>query len=84
MRALRRKFNPPRDPPPGIGAVVHRADHDGSSSFHRAWTPVLAFADMKLAWSGRGASFWFRACAFEVFTVFGSAAMLRLAIHCRF
>jgi hypothetical protein len=42
--------------------------------------PVLAFLDTRLASSRRGFLFWFRACAFEVCTVFGSAALVRLGI----
>jgi len=43
--------------------------------------PVLAFVDTKLARSAYSPSFWYRACAFEVFTVFGAAAMLRCGIQ---
>jgi hypothetical protein len=39
--------------------------------------PFLALADVRLARSDRGFAFWFRACAFEVCTVFGSAAIGR-------
>lgn len=38
--------------------------------------PILAFIDTKLATSRRGMLFWFRACAFEVCTVFGVAGIV--------
>jgi hypothetical protein len=39
--------------------------------------PVLGLADVLLLRSGRGLSFWTRACGFEVCTVFGAAAAAR-------
>ncbi|MBI1743459.1 hypothetical protein HYR54_10405 [Candidatus Acetothermia bacterium] len=39
--------------------------------------PVLALVDVRLAKSNRGFFFWFRACAFEICTVFGTAAICR-------
>jgi hypothetical protein len=39
--------------------------------------PVLAVIDVQLARSKRSYFFWFRACAFEICTVFGTAAMVR-------
>jgi hypothetical protein len=42
--------------------------------------PVLAFVDVRLARSNRNFGFWFRACAFEVCTVFGSAAITRAVL----
>jgi hypothetical protein len=39
--------------------------------------PVIAVIDVKLARSNRSFRFWFRACAFEVCTLFGSAAITR-------
>ena len=39
--------------------------------------PVLAVIDVRLARSNRNFRFWFRACAFEICTVFGSAAITR-------
>jgi len=39
--------------------------------------PVLAVADVWLLRSGRGLSFWIRACGFEVCTVFGIAGVAR-------
>ena len=39
--------------------------------------PVLALVDVTLAKSHRGFFFWFRACAFEICTVFGTAAICR-------
>jgi hypothetical protein len=43
--------------------------------------PLLALVDIKLAKSNRSFVFWFRACAFEVCTVFGSAAIARMALR---
>jgi hypothetical protein len=43
--------------------------------------PVLAVIDVKLARSNRSFWFWFRACAFEVCTVFGSAAITRAILR---
>ncbi len=45
-----------------------------------ALLPALAFSDVKLASSHRTFLFWFRACAFEVCTVFASAALTRLVL----
>lgn len=39
--------------------------------------PVLAVADVWLLRSGRGFSFWVRACGFEVCTVFAAAGVAR-------
>jgi hypothetical protein len=39
--------------------------------------PILALIDVRLARSNRNFRFWFRACAFEICTVFGSAAITR-------
>jgi hypothetical protein len=43
--------------------------------------PLLAIVDVKLAKSNRRFSFWFRACAFEMCTVFGIAALTRITIE---
>ncbi len=43
--------------------------------------PLLAFADIKLMRSDRGFLFWFRACGFEVCTVFAVAATARHAFN---
>ncbi|HSE63451.1 MAG TPA: hypothetical protein VLG15_07535 [Thermoanaerobaculia bacterium] len=43
--------------------------------------PLLAFVDVRIARSNRNFSFWFRACAFEVCTVFGSAAITRALLR---
>jgi hypothetical protein len=59
-------------------------------SFSQLWSkflllililPVLGFADVLLLRSGRGLSFWIRACGFEVCTVFGVAAAVRLLLN---
>lgn len=42
--------------------------------------PVLGLADVLLLRSGRGLSFWIRACGFEVGTVFGAAVSARLLL----
>lgn len=39
--------------------------------------PALGLADVLLLRSGRGLTFWIRACGFEVCTVFGAAAAAR-------
>jgi hypothetical protein len=43
--------------------------------------PLLAIVDVKLAKSNRRLSFWFRACSFEICTVFGSAALTRITLE---
>jgi hypothetical protein len=42
--------------------------------------PVLGLVDVMLLRSGRGLSFWIRACGFEVCTVFGAAAATRFLL----
>jgi hypothetical protein len=42
--------------------------------------PMLGLADVLLLRSGRGLSFWIRACGFEVCTVFGVAAATRFLL----
>lgn len=42
--------------------------------------PILAVADVQLARSNRSFSFWLRACAFEICTVFATAATARFTI----
>lgn len=39
--------------------------------------PILAAVDVLVVRGARGFTYWFRACAFEVVTVFGSAALSR-------
>lgn len=43
--------------------------------------PLLAILDATLARANRRLSFWIRACSFEICTVFGTAAITRLAIE---
>jgi hypothetical protein len=43
--------------------------------------PVLAVVDVTLARSNRTLAFWLRACGFEVCTVFGAAALIRLLLR---
>jgi hypothetical protein len=45
--------------------------------------PVLAWIDIHLAKSNRTFQFWFRACAFEVCTVFAAAAGVSLLAAAR-
>src|SRR5512132_2958214 len=45
--------------------------------------PVLALIDIQFARSNRTLLFWFRACAFEVCTVFGVAALTRFLLDLR-
>ena len=42
--------------------------------------PVLGLADVLLLRSGRGLSFWIRACGFEICTVFAAAAVARFSL----
>ncbi len=42
--------------------------------------PILAVIDVKLAKSSHRLSFWFRACSYEICTVFGTAAATRLVV----
>lgn len=42
--------------------------------------PALGLVDVFLLRSGRGLSFWIRACGFEVCTVFGTAAATRFLL----
>ena len=42
--------------------------------------PVLGFADVWLLRSGRGLSFWMRACGFDVSTVFAVAVATRFLL----
>lgn len=42
--------------------------------------PALGLADVLLLQSGRGLTFWIRACGFEVCTVFGAAAAARFLL----
>ncbi len=42
--------------------------------------PVLGVIDVFLLRSGRGLSFWIRACGFEICSVFGAAAATRLLL----
>ncbi len=43
--------------------------------------PLLGLADVLLFRTGRGLSFWVRACGFEICTVFGVAAGTRLLLN---
>jgi hypothetical protein len=43
-------------------------------------SPLLGLADVLLFRSGRGLSFWIRACGFEVCTVFGVATATRFVL----
>jgi hypothetical protein len=67
----------------GIGFLLPLASIRNKCLLLIAVLPLLAVVDIKLAWSNRSFSFWFRACAFEVCTVFGSAAITRLVLGIR-
>jgi len=60
-----------------IGGVLPLAAIRNRFLLLAAALPLLAMADVKIARSNRTFSFWFRACAFEVCTVFASAAITR-------
>jgi hypothetical protein len=61
----------------GIGVVLPLSQVWGKFLWSIVILPVLGLADVWLLRSGRGPSFWIRACGFEVCTVFGAAAAAR-------
>lgn len=63
-----------------IGFLVPLASIRNKCLLLIAVLPLLAVVDIKLARSNRSFFFWLRACAFEVCTVFGSAALTRLVL----
>ncbi len=64
----------------GIGVVFPLSQVWGKFCLLIVILPVLGLADVLLLRSGRGLSFWIRACGFEVCTVFGAAAAARFAL----
>jgi hypothetical protein len=61
----------------GVGAVLPLEQVWSKFLWLLAILPVLGAADVFLLRSGRGLSFWIRACGFEVCTVFAAAAGAR-------
>lgn len=61
----------------GVGFVLPLAQLWSKYLLVLAILPVLAVADVLLLRSGRGFSFWVRACGFEVCTVFATAYIAR-------
>lgn len=64
----------------GIGAVLPLNHVWNKFLLMIVILPVLGLADVWLMRSGRGLSFWIRACGFEVCTVFGMAAVARVVL----
>lgn len=66
----------------GIALGFALSLHDLATKF--LWVlailPILAAADVVMLHAKRGLTYWIRACGFEVVTVFGAAAMARLAL----
>jgi hypothetical protein len=64
----------------GIGVVFPLSQVWGKFCLLIVILPVLGLADVLMLRSGRGLSFWIRACGFEVCTVLGAAAAARFAL----
>lgn len=64
----------------GIGVVLPLSQVRSKFCWLIVILPVLGLADVLLLRSGRGVSFWIRACGFEVCTVFGAAAAARFLL----
>jgi hypothetical protein len=64
----------------GIGVVLPLSQVRAKFFLLIVILPVLGLADVLLLRSGRGLSFWIRACGFEVSTVFGVAAASRFLL----
>lgn len=64
----------------GIGALLSLPQIRDRFLILLVALPVLALVDVWLARSNRSFAFWVRACAFEICTVFGCAALARLAL----
>lgn len=64
----------------GIGVVLPLSQVWRKFLLLIAILPVLGLADVLLLRSGRGLSFWIRACGFEVCTVLGAAAAARFSL----
>ncbi len=63
-----------------IGALLPLAQIRSRMLLLLAIVPILALVDVMLLRSRRGLSFWIRACGFEIVTVFGTAALTRIAL----
>lgn len=61
----------------GVGFVLPLAQLWSKFLLVLTILPILALADVWLLRSGRGFSFWVRACGFEVCTVFATAYVAR-------
>jgi hypothetical protein len=61
----------------GIGVVLPLSQVWSKFLLLIVLLPALGLADVWLLRSGRGLTFWIRACGFEVCTVFGAAAAAR-------
>lgn len=64
----------------GIGVVLPLSQVWSKFFLLMVILPVLGLADVMLLRSGRGLSFWIRACGFEICTVFGAAAAARFLL----
>ena len=64
----------------GIGIVLALSQVWRKFLFLIVLLPALGLADALLLRSGRGQSFWIRACGFEVCAVFGVAAFARFLL----
>jgi hypothetical protein len=64
----------------GIGTVLPLSQLWSKFLLLTVILPVLGLADVWLLRSGRGLSFWIRACGFEVFTVLAVAAVTRVLL----
>lgn len=64
----------------GVGVVLPLSEVWGKFFLLIVILPVLGLADVLLLRSGRGMSFWIRACGFEVCTLFGAAASARFLL----
>ena len=67
----------------GIGVVLPLDAIRNRFMFLLLLLPVLALIDVKVARSNRSFLFWFRACSFEISTVFLAAALTRGVLNAR-
>jgi hypothetical protein len=63
-----------------VGVVLPTEQVSGKFLWAVALLPLVAAADLLLFRSGRGLSYWLRACGFEVVTVFAAAAAVRYTL----
>lgn len=64
----------------GIGFALSLPDLAIKFLWVIAILPILALVDVLVLRQSRGFVYWFRACAFEVVTVFGTAALSRVVL----